>query len=172
MKHIILIIFGLLLSFPAGAVIPSAQQLSSQLQMNCLTRPNGNECLRILKETTAEMAVTYSKQFGPAGDVTARDPQYAADAKQFISEYCGPIVNTNHYPLKTEQDKIFLITDVTNNVDQCLKGLRATKAEDKTGHVKIGEDSITVLYYYNVCLRGNLDPKAAEECKYIATQQR
>ena len=140
--------------------------------MNCLTRPNGNECLRILKETTAEMAVTYSKQFGPAGDVTARDPQYAADAKQFISEYCGPIVNTNHYPLKTEQDKIFLITDVTNNVDQCLKGLRATKAEDKTGHVKIGEDSITVLYYYNVCLHYFWHQILLRACYWLAGLRR
>jgi hypothetical protein len=172
MKHIALLILCLFISTPVGAVIPNAQQLSSQLQMNCLTRPNGNECLRILKETTAEMAVTASKQFGAGGDVTVRDPQYAADSKEFLSEYCGPIVNVNNYPLKTEQDKIYLITDVTNNVDQCLKGLRATKLEDKTGRVNIPEDEITVLYYYNVCLRGNLDPKAADECKYIATQQR
>lgn len=155
---------------PAFAQNSAADQVLQQLHQICITKGDGISCIKLLKRSAGAYAEVHASQFKDGTQVSVRNRQFADNAKNIVGEFCQDVIGTKKYKMDTVDSRKAMIAEVTGNIKNCLKALRATQEKDPTGKVLINEKMMLALYYYNQCLRGIVDPDAKRECETLHSQ--
>lgn len=148
----------------------AGQKVAKELNRICIEETDGFGCIKFLKSTTREYAKVHMSQFKAGTQVQVRDKKFANNAQDFLNEFCANVLGTKTYELDTAEKRKAMILEVTQGINKCLIGIRATKEQDNTGKVKINDGMVFALHYYNQCFRGILDPEAKQTCQSLSQQ--